>query len=156
LLVPSPIRLIACLVVIAGSWGLFERQHAPRSGASTGMISDYRCMRASIAARPRGTAAASRAPVVEAAFGDDAQRRGRRWRAPDTSAAARRRHVVRRGPSCHSSCVLLRVVGLPAIALGTLGRRRVRRRPASMAELGLADPVFFVRFCVVAVAATPT
>lgn len=52
---------------------------------------------------------------------------------------------------------LLRVVGAPAIALGALGIAAAAwyaAGPRSMAELGLADPVFFVMFGVVAVAAT--
>jgi len=52
---------------------------------------------------------------------------------------------------------LLQVVGPPAIALGALGiiaAAWYAAGPRSMAELGLADPVFFIMFGVVAVAAT--
>jgi len=52
---------------------------------------------------------------------------------------------------------LLAVVGPPAVALGAIGIAAAAwyaSGPRSMAELGLADPVFFVMFGVVAVAAT--
>jgi 1,4-dihydroxy-2-naphthoate polyprenyltransferase len=52
---------------------------------------------------------------------------------------------------------LLRVIGAPAIGLGIIGivaASWYAAGPRTMAQLGLADPIFFVMFGVIAVAAT--